>query len=117
MASNEDYSSSTSSDGVVLQRPSKIFRLLSDSEESSSSSSFDMIRASTVRRRIESDSETEAEDSDNNEDDIPEEFDVNWRIPLGNKTNITFSDSSGHQRISIRNFCLYGTTFLFPFCY
>lgn len=48
MASNEDYLSSTSSDGAVLQRPSKIFRLLSDSEESSSSSSSDMIRASTV---------------------------------------------------------------------
>lgn len=55
-----------------------------------------MIRASTVRRRrIESDSETESEDSDNNENDVPEEFDVNWSIPLGNKTNITFSDSSG----------------------
>ncbi|XP_050453533.1 piggyBac transposable element-derived protein 4-like [Cataglyphis hispanica] len=54
------------------------------------------MRASTIRRRrIESDSETETEDSDNNEDDVPEEFDVNWRIPLGNKTNITFSDSSG----------------------
>lgn len=69
MASNEDYSSSTSSDGAVLQRPSKILRLQSDSEKSSLSSSSDMIRASTVRRRrIESDSETE--DSDNNEDDI-----------------------------------------------
>ncbi|XP_025266673.1 uncharacterized protein LOC112638721 [Camponotus floridanus] len=96
MASNEDYSSSTSSDGAVLQRPSKILRLQSDSEKSSLSSSSDMIRASTVRRRrIESDSETE--DSDNNEDDIPEEFDVNWSIPLSNKTNITFSDSSELQ--------------------
>ncbi|GBM95425.1 hypothetical protein AVEN_79327-1 [Araneus ventricosus] len=94
MASNEDYSSSTSSDGAVLQRPSKILRLLSDSEKSSVSSWSDMIRASTVRRRrIESDSETE--NSDNNENDIPEEFDVNWSIPLGNKTNNTFSDSSG----------------------
>ncbi|GBN16620.1 hypothetical protein AVEN_93154-1 [Araneus ventricosus] len=96
MASNEDYSSSTSSDGAVLQRHSKILRLLSDSEKSSVSSSSDMIRASTVRRRrIESDSETESEDSDNNENHIPEEFDVNWSIPLGNKTNITFPDSSG----------------------
>ncbi|XP_050465080.1 piggyBac transposable element-derived protein 4-like, partial [Cataglyphis hispanica] len=96
MTSNEDYSSSTSSDGAILQRPSKNFRVLSESEESSSSSSSDMMRASTIRRRrIESDSETETEDSDNNEDDVPEEFDVNWRIPLGNKTNITFSDSSG----------------------
>lgn len=94
MASNEDYSSNTSSDGAVLQRPSKILRLQSDSKESSASSSSDIIRAFTVRRRrIESDSETE--DSDNNEDDIPEEFDVNCSIPLGNTTNITFSDSSG----------------------
>ncbi|KAL6417637.1 hypothetical protein ACFW04_011818 [Cataglyphis niger] len=82
MTSNEDYSSSTSSDGAILQRPSKKFRVLSESEESSSSSSSDMMRASTIRRRrIESDSETETEDSDNNEDDVPEEFDVNWRIP------------------------------------
>ncbi|CAL1273980.1 unnamed protein product [Larinioides sclopetarius] len=50
MASKEEYSSSTPSDGAVLQRPSKILRLQSDSKKSSLSSSLDMIRASTVQR-------------------------------------------------------------------
>ena len=68
----------------------------SDSEKSSSSNSSDIIRASTVRRRrIETDSETEVEDDNNNEHDIQEEFDMNWRIPLGNQTKITFSNSPG----------------------
>lgn len=90
MASCEDYVSSSSSDNEVL--PSKRRRLLSDSEKSSPSSSSDIIRASTVRRRrIESDSETEVEDD--NKDNIQEEFDLNWRIPLGNQTKITFSNS------------------------
>lgn len=92
MTLTEDYESSSLSDNAVLQRPSKRYRLLSDSVESSSSSLSDMIRASAVRRyRIESDSETKVEDDNNNEDDIQEEFDVNWRIPVGNQARITFS--------------------------
>lgn len=89
--------SSNSSDDTFLPSPAKRCRVLSDSEKSSSSSLFDMIRASSVRRlRIESDSESEVEDDDNDENDIQEkECDINWRNPLVNQTKITFSNSPG----------------------
>ncbi|CAK9801709.1 PiggyBac transposable element-derived protein 4 [Anthophora quadrimaculata] len=80
--------------------PSKRCRMLSDSEESSSSSLSDlMIPFSIRRRRIESDSESEFEDDGNNDENNnntqEEVSDTNWHIPSCNQPKITFSNSSG----------------------
>jgi len=96
MISNKDYASSNSTDDTFLPSPSKRCRVLSDREESSSSSLTDMIIASSVYRRIESDSENEVEDDGNDKNNTQEEeCDTNWHIPLGNQAKITFSNLSG----------------------
>ncbi|KAL6427155.1 hypothetical protein ACFW04_008657 [Cataglyphis niger] len=65
MISNEDSASSNSTDNIFLPSPSKRCRVLSDSKESSSSSLSDLIIPSSICRRIESDSESEFEDDEN----------------------------------------------------
>lgn len=95
MISNED---SESSNDILLPSPSKRCRMLSDSEESSSSSLSDMVIPSSVhRRRIESCSESEFEDDGNNDVNNTQgvERDTDWHIPSCNQPKITFSNSSG----------------------
>ena len=79
------------------QSPSKRCRVLSDSEESSSSSLSGLIIPSSVcRRRIESDSNSEFEnDSNNDENNTQEVSDTNWHISSCNQPKIKFSNSSG----------------------
>lgn len=74
MISNEDSASSNSTDDIFLLNPSKRCRVLSDSEESSSSSLSDMIIPYSIRRRrIESYSDNEFEDDGNNDENNTQE--------------------------------------------
>lgn len=97
MTSNEDSASRNSTDDTFLPSPSKRCRVLSDSEESSSSSLSDLIIPSSVRRSRESDSESEFEDDGNNDENNTQEEmrHTNWHIPSCNQTKITFPNSSG----------------------
>ena len=99
---NRNYFSSSDDDDVVLRRPYKRIRLMSDSDISNSG---DVI--SFHRLQIGSGSETEtavdtdtatltAEEGDNYHYNMSEEdFDPDWHIPLPIENNIIFSDLSG----------------------